>query len=388
MKTMQDTRCGHARGIQRAWARAAMLLLTACALAHAPASAQSLPGDRDPLPGDRDPGPVLPGGGDLTGLALHLEYPTLEVAENRAYIPLFFTVKATDFAALGLSTDITVRAKYVGGTAKPGEDFDVTQSFRVVPLQGGLNSLSWVQVPLIQDEENEGTETATFELSIDGSTNAPVQMQVTILDDQEVGEVGFVSPRFQINEGATNGHAEIRLWRTLNTRKAATVTYRVEGSPAAMAILGDQAQRTVTFQPGASQVFARIPLANNAEAQGTQDVTLTLVSSDDGMKLMKGYESTVLTLGDDETLPPPVELSIREFDNGSGERGAQLSAMVPRGYQVRVEHSDNGTEGPWQVTWILEGADTERIAFNSFAASAMRMFRALPPEPLSYTYPW
>lgn len=381
MKVTQDTTCGLGRGIQRAWARAALFVVAACAIAHSLATAQ---GD----PGDREPGPVLPGIDENPELALQLDYPSLEVAENRAYIPLFFTVRASGIAALGLTNDITVRAKYVGGTAKPGEDFDVTEPVRVVPLLGGLNSLSWVQIPLIQDEENEGTETATFELSIDGSTNAPVQMQVTILDDQDVGEVGFVSPRFQINEGATNGLVELRLWRTLNTRKAATVTYRVEGSPAAMAILGGETQRTITFQPGDSQVFARIPLVNNTEAQDTQDVTLTLVSSDDGMKLMKGYESTVLTIGDDETLPPPVELSIREYTNDAMERGVQLSAMVPRGYQVRLEHSDDGPAGPWQVTWILEGSDTERFAFNSFSASAMRMFRALPPEPLSYTYPW
>lgn len=388
MKTMQDTTSGLGRGIQRAWARATVLLLAACALAHAPASAQSLPGDRETVPGEQEPGTVVAGTDEVTGLSLQLDYPTLEVAENRAYVPLFFTVRASGLAAFGLTNDITVRARYVGGTAKPGEDFEVAEAVRVVPVQGGLNSLSWVQIPLVQDEENEGTETATFELSIDGSTNAPVQMQVTILDDQEVGEVGFVSPRFQINEGATNGHVELRLWRTLNTRKAATVTYRIEGSPAALAILGGEMQRTITFQPGDSQVFARIPLANNAEAQGTQDVTLTLVSSDDGMKLMKGFESTVLTVGDDETLPPSVELSIREYTNDAMERGVQLSAVVPRGYQVRVEHSDNGTEGPWQVTWILEGADTERVAFNSFSTSAMRIFRALPPEPLSYTYPW
>jgi hypothetical protein len=381
MKTIRDMTCGLGRGIQRAWARAATLVVAAGALAQAPATAQG-------VPGDREPGPVLPGIVESPELALQLDYPTLEVAENRAYIPLFFTVRAAGLAALGLTNDITVRAKYVGGTAKPGEDFDVAEPVRVVPVLGGLNSLSWVQLPLVQDEENEGTETATFELSIDGSTNAPVQMQVAILDDQEVGEVGFVSPRFQINEGATNGWVELRLWRTLNTRKAATVTYRVEGSPAAMAILGGETQRTITFQPGDSQVFARLPLVNNTDAQGTQDLTLTLVSSDDGMKLMKGYETTVLTIGDDETLPPPVQLSIREYDNGSADRGVHLSAEVPRGYQVRVEHSDNGTEGPWQMTWILEGADTERTAFNSFAASAMRMFRALPPEPLSYTYPW
>jgi hypothetical protein len=350
-------------------------------MSHSPANAQSGSGDRLP-----DAEPPITGG--IHELALQLDYPNLEVAENRAYIPLFFTVRTSGAWGLGLTNDLTVRASYVGGTAKPGEDFDVAEPVRVVPVLGGLNSLSWVQIPLIQDEEDEGTETAIFELSIDGSTNAPVRMQVTILDDQQVGEVGFVSPRFQINEGATNGHVEIRLWRTLNTRNAATVTYRIEGGPAAMAILGGETQRTITFEPGDSQVFARIPLINNAAAQGTQDVTLTLVSSDDGMELMKGLETTVLTIGDDETMPPPVELSIREYENGSVERGVQLSAMVPRGYQVRVEHSDNGTEGSWQVTWILEGSDVERVAFSSFAASAMRMFRALPPEPLSYTFPW
>lgn len=381
MKTMQDTSFSFRSGIQQAWAFAATLVLAACALTHAPATAQG-------VLGDREPGPVIPGIDETTELALQLDYPSLEVAENRAYIPLFFTVRASGIAVFGLTNDITVRAKYVGGTAKPGEDFDVAAPIRVVPVIGGLNSLNWVQIPLILDEENEGTETATFELSIDGSTNAPVQMQVSILDDQEVGEVGFVSSRFQINEGATNGHVELRLWRTLNTRKEATVTYRIEGSPAAMAILGGETQRTITFQPGDSQVFARIPLANNADQQGTQDVQLTLLSSDDGMKLMKGYESAVLTIGDDETLPPPVKLSIQEYDNGTEGRGARLSAMVPRGYQVRVEHSDNGAEGPWQVTWILEGRDTEQTAFSSFSASAMRMFRAQPPEPLSYTFPW
>ena len=65
-----------------------------------------------------------------------------------------------------------------------------------------------------------------------------------------------------------------------------------------------------------------------------------------------------------------------------------LSTMVPRGYQVRLEYSDAGVGGPWQLYWILEGADVERIVFNRFDASVMRMFRILPPEPLNMTLPW
>jgi hypothetical protein len=71
-----------------------------------------------------------------------------------------------------------------------------------------------------------------------------------------------------------------------------------------------------------------------------------------------------------------------------GRRGVQLSTTVPRGYQARLEYSDNGIAGPWQLYWIFEGADTERMTFNSYDASAMRMFRILPPEPLDFTFPW
>lgn len=62
--------------------------------------------------------------------------------------------------------------------------------------------------------------------------------------------------------------------------------------------------------------------------------------------------------------------------------------QVARGYQVRLEFSDAGTEGPWQLYWLFEGSDVERVAFDSFDSSVMRMYRILPPEPLDYTYPW
>ncbi len=103
---------------------------------------------------------------------------------------------------------------------------------------------------------------------------------------------------------------------------------------------------------------------------------------------MKGFETTVLTVADDETPGTASPLSIRQYQSEDGRRGVQLSAMVERGYQVRVEYSDDGVTGPWQLYWILEGADTERSAFDSFDASAMRMYRSLPPEPLDFTFPW
>lgn len=322
--------------------------------------------------------------GGLQSLSLKLDYPTLEIAEDRAYFPLFFTILG-DYQG---TNDITVRARFVSGTATPGQDFDTNQPVKVVPAVGGLGSMNWLPLPTILDEINEGTETVVFELSIDGSTNAPVRMEVSLLDDMNPGEVGFVSPRFQINEGSANGYAQIRLWRTLNTRESATVTYRLEGPAAALAVLGGQTNRTAAFEPGQSQIFVQIPLVNNTEAQGTQNITLTLQPIEGGLKIRKGGESTVLTVADDETPGPAEPLTLSEYDNGGGQRGVMLSTQVARGYQVRLESSDAGAAGPWRTYWIFEGADTERYAFDSFDASVMRMYRILPPEPLDYTFPW
>ncbi len=322
--------------------------------------------------------------GGLQSLSLKLDYPKLEIAENRAYIPLFFTILGDHTG----TNDITVRARFVSGTATPGQDFDTNQPVKVVPAVGGLGSMNWLPLPTIPDEINEGPETAVFELSIDGSTNSPVRMEVSLLDDMDPGEVGFVSTRFQVNEGSANGYAQIRLWRTLDTRQAATVTYRLEGAASALAVLGGQTNRTATFEPGQSQIFVQIPLVNNSEAQGNLDVTLILGSGEGGLKLMKGLESTVLTLADDGTPSSGEPLTISQYDVGGGQRGAMLSTRVSRGYQVRLESSDTGAAGPWRPYWIFEGADTERYAFDSFDASVMRMYRILPPEPLDYTYPW
>ena len=329
------------------------------------------------------PDPTTSPDGGIEGLFLKLDYPKLEIAEDRM-IALYFTVLGNYTG----TNDVTVRARFVSGTATPGKDFDMEKPFINLPAQGGLGSMAWLPLPPIYDEVNEGTETAVFELSIDGSTNAPVRMEVSILDDMNPGEVGFVSQRFQINEGSTNGSAVIRLWRTLDTRRSATVAFRVEGPDAALAVVGGKTRLTATFEPGQSQIFVPIPLVNNSQAQGTLDLTLTLEKPEGGLGLMKDYESTVLTVADDETAGAATPHSISEFESGDGQRGVMLSTTVPRGYQVRLEKSDNGAAGPWRVLWLLDGSDAERTVFDTFSNSVMRMYRILPPEPLDYTFPW
>ena len=203
-----------------------------------------------------------------------------------------------------------------------------------------------------------------------------------------VGEVGFVSTRFSASEGSSSGHVQVRLWRTLNTRNAATITYKLEGTAEALAALGGESQRTAEFQPGDSQIFVSIPVINDTETQGYREITMTIESSSDGMKTMNFFATTVLTLADDETKPEGAALSIMEGSRGEGQRGVALSTMVPRGYQVLLEFSDSSLVGPWEPYWIFHGSDVEQVTFNQFDASLMRMFRIKPPEPLDITLPW
>jgi hypothetical protein len=356
------------------WRRGLVDLVTLCLM---------LPGSFTVSYSQRLEGPPSdpPADPPLSSMSLALDYPTLEVPENRAYIPLIFNV----VSPLDAGGTVTVRATFAGGTATPGEDFSMETPEFEVPAAYGYG---WIQIPLLQDEANEGKETALFDLSIVGGTAPPVRMAVTILDDLETGEVGFVSPRFSANEASPRGFVTVRLWRTLNSRNPANVTIRIEGKPEDLATLGGESRRSAAFQSGESQVFLNIPLTDNTIVEGSRDFILAIESSDDGAAIMPGFETTTLTLADDESTPPPSALSISEDTSEDGERGAVLSTLVPRGFQVRLEYSDNGLQGPWQLYWIFEGADTERTAFNRYSTSVMRMFRTLPPEPLELSFPW
>ncbi|MEY2788414.1 MAG: hypothetical protein RLZZ34_1557, partial [Verrucomicrobiota bacterium] len=84
-----------------------------------------------PDPGtDAGTRPTTPDDG-LEGLSLKLDYPKLEIAEDRA-IPLFFTVLGNYRG----TNDVTVRARFVSGTATPGKDFDMDKPFIRLPAQG------------------------------------------------------------------------------------------------------------------------------------------------------------------------------------------------------------------------------------------------------------
>lgn len=81
-------------------------------------------------------------------------------------------------------------------------------------------------------------------------------------------------------------------------------------------------------------------------------------------------------------------LTIRELVN-DGIRGVQITSVVPRGFQQRIEYTETGLEGPWQILTVLLGQEGESLAFDSYEESfGMRMYRSVPFDPLELTLPW
>jgi hypothetical protein len=72
-------------------------------------------------------------------------------------------------------------------------------------------------------------------------------------------------------------------------------------------------------------------------------------------------------------------------------RSVRIMSRVPRGFKQRLEYSDQGLDGPWEILTVLPGPDGDSTAFGQYEQSfgmRMRMYRSLPPEPLELTLPW
>ena len=108
MKRQDSPETTHPVTARRLRAAAGALLIAGWATAHAPLAAQSID---QPDPGTRDPV-----GEPATPPTLSLSNPRLEVNENRAYIPLFFSLNGSPWG----TNDLRVRARFAGGHGDPG----------------------------------------------------------------------------------------------------------------------------------------------------------------------------------------------------------------------------------------------------------------------------
>jgi len=306
--------------------------------------------------------------------------PVIEADENRSRIALSVRVEPWLHPE-----PITVRFTPVGGTAREGIDYELPEPTTVlepfVPV--GL-----VLLNLIPDGVEEPTRDLLIDATIEGSTNAPVRIEVRILDGDSQGRTGFISTRFSVNEAGPLGYAEIALRRTQDVKRAEVVTCRIEGQDFGLSVLGGTNVVTARFEPGDSRAYLRIPLVNDSLPQGDRDLRLSIVAADTTLPLIDELAEAVLTIADDDTKRAEESLVIRDWVN-DGIRGVMITTRVPRGFQQRLEYSDKGLEGPWDILTVVLGQEGESFAFDQYEESfGMRMYRSVRPEPLELTLPW
>ena len=308
------------------------------------------------------------------------ESPVIEADENRSRIALSVRLEP------GLHPEpITIRFTPVGGTAREGIDYELPEPTMVLEP---FVPWGWVFLNLISDGVEESTRDILIDATIEGSTNAPVRIEVRILDGDSQGRAGFISTRFSVNEASPREFAEITLWRTQDVKRAEVVTCRIEGQDFGLSVLGGTNVVTARFEPGDSRAYLRIPLVNDSLPQGDRDLRLSIVAADTTLPLIGELAEAVLTIADDDTKRAEEALVIRNWVN-DGIRGVMITTRVPRGFQQLFEYSNKGLDGPWEILTVSLGQDGDAYAFDQYEESfGMRMYRTVPPAPLESTLPW
>lgn len=314
------------------------------------------------------------------GFQLVADFPVIETDENRPRVAVQVRLDP------GLNPDpVTVRLAVVGGTAREGVDFKLPEP--TVVLEPFVPFGLWF-LEILSDGEVEPTRNLLLQATIEGASTGSVQIEVLIQDGDSPGLVGFISPRFSVNEAVPGGLAEISLWRTQDVKQPAEVAVRIEGEGLDALVEGQGPVLIAKFGPGDSRAYLRLPLVNDSLALGDRDLRLSIEAEGTTLGRIPELTSAVLTISDNDVDRGLEPLAVRDWVN-DGIRGVQISGRVPRGFQQRVEYSDAGVEGPWQILTVLLGQEGESTAFDSYEASfGMRMYRSVPVDPLELTLPW
>ncbi len=257
-----------------------------------------------------------------------------------------------------------------GGSATDGADYKIVSAS--MDLNPGEYFGSFA-VDILNDSTSEPDENLLLELWVvsEGVTSAPVQINVTIVDDDSPGVVTFAAPGFIVNEAA--GRASLSLVRTGATGFEGNVSYSIDGDPDLLATMDGSQTGTISFPSGKSEATLQIPLLNDQVTQGNRRLTVHLSQPSDGMSL--GENSTaVLTVRDDETPPSPLPQTVDRY-NFSGKQGVNISFWTESGFRYVIDYSAAPETADWMTLTTLVGNDSMQSVWDSTEKALSRFYR-------------
>jgi hypothetical protein len=251
---------------------------------------------------------------------------TYDAQENAGTAPL--VVQRLGGSSGAVSVDYAV----TGGTATEGSDYQTVSG--TLRWADGDSADKPIQVPLIDDSTQEGTETVVLTLrdpfggaTLGNTTNATL----TIHDDDALpgpGTIAFTSSTFQAPENA--GTTPLTVQRIGGSQGAVSVIYSVTGGTATPGADYQTVGGMLAWADGdAANKMIQVPIIDDSTGEAPETVVLTLSSPSGGATLNSGNTAT-LTIEDDDVLPGPGTLSFTSIVYRDREGSGGVTVTVQR----------------------------------------------------------
>lgn len=206
-----------------------------------------------------------------------------------------------------IETASSVEVSITGGTATAGEDYDAT-GFPVTAVFAAGETVTSVTIPIVNDDLEEGTESVTFGLI--NANNAIVGEEAAatlqIIDDESDPIIRFSETFYEVEEG--DGAIDvITITREGNTSVESTVQVSIAGGDAIPGTDFDDTgfPVTVSFAAGETSAQITIPITQDTEIEGPEDINLQLVEATNG-DIDPEQSSATVQINDDEDVGDPI----------------------------------------------------------------------------------
>ena len=265
---------------------------------------------------------------------------------------------------LSSSSEVPVTVSYetIDGTATAGADYTTTSgTLSFTPGQ----TTKRVEVPTLEDDEAEETETFTVQLSApSGATVADGTGTGTIIDDDGGG--GSV-PRIEIEDAEVTegGIAAFTVTLSSSSEVPVTVSYETIDGTATAGADYTTTSGTLSFTPGQTTKRVEVPTLEDDEAEETETFTVQL-SAPSGATVADGTGTGTIT--DNDEAPTITIGDARVTEGGTAEFTVTLSSAATGAVTVSYATVDGTatagadyTTTSGMLTFEVNGDRTQRV---------------------------
>ena len=260
---------------------------------------------------------------------------------------------------------VTVAYRTVDGTAVAGADYTTTSGMLTFEVNGDRTQR--VEVPTLEDDEAEETETFTVQLSApSGATVADGTGTGTIIDDDGGG--GGSVPRIEIEDAEVTegGIASFEVTLSSAPTRTVTVAYRTVDGTAVAGADYTTTSGMLTFEVNGDRTQrVEVPTLEDDEAEETETFTVQL-SAPSGATVADGTGTGTIT--DNDEAPTITIGDARVTEGGTAEFTVTLSSAATGAVTVSYATVDGTatagadyTTTSGMLTFEVNGDRTQRV---------------------------